>query len=127
MRESDIENTEKTRGLHDLPILGGQAASDRTEADERRGTQQLAASGQFLPVDGPRAELEALGFVFGAPKHGDPLFVHVAFPDGWSMQISDHSMWNYVVDGTGKRRVAVFYKAAFYDRNAKCYIERDPT
>jgi predicted secreted protein len=27
-------------------------------------------------------------------------------------------MWSYIVDDEGTQRVAIFYKAAFYDRDA---------
>ena len=118
----EVENLATVRTLADLPLLGG--SSRRVEEDERLGTEQLAKS-DLIPAQGPRAELEAMGFVFGAPKMGDDLFVHAVFPKGWAWQTTEHAMWNYIVDETGKRRVAVFYKAAFYDRRAHFHVERD--
>lgn len=62
------------------------------------------------------ADIEELGIVLGAPI--DDTFRNAVLPPGWSKQPSDHSMWSYVVDETGARRVAVFFKAAPYDYRA---------
>lgn len=89
------------------------------EAQEKAGQQQLVHSDR-LPTearDGD-AHFEALGFTFGAPDPADPMFRPATLPDGWVKQASDHDMWSYVVDPLGRRRVAIFYKAAFYDRSA---------
>ena len=32
-------------------------------------------------------------------------------------------MWSHIVDAEGRKRVAVFYKAAFYDRRADMRLE----
>ena|GEM_PF-2006281 len=99
--------------------MGGKS-SDRIIGDmEADGQRQLVAS-QLLPTDTHRtdAEFEALGFVFGDLADGDPMFRHTTLPEGWSKRASDHDMWLYVVDGLGRDRVSVFYKAAFYDRHA---------
>lgn len=94
-------------------------ADTSIEAMEKRGQTELVNSDR-LPVDtdGADAEFEALGFTFGEPDPGDPLFRPAALPDGWTRQTSDHDMWSYLLDEHGRRRVAIFYKAAFYDRSA---------
>lgn len=104
-------------------LLESSAGYRPIEAMERRGQQELVRS-QLLPnpdqeyemID--RAAIEALGVSFGDPVDGDPLFVHATLPDGWGRRGSEHDMWSYVVDERGEERIAVFYKAAFYDRKA---------
>lgn len=68
--------------------------------------------------------LEALGFTVGTPVVGDPQFVLASLPTGWRKVGSDHSMWSYILDQRGRRRVSVFYKAAHYDRSAHFSVER---
>jgi hypothetical protein len=98
--------------------LGGGNASDAILAQESRGQQQILTSA-VLPTDmGDRAEYEALGFTFGDPVPGDPMFTNATLPRGWSREGSDHAMWSYLVDADGNRRASIFYKAAFYDRSA---------
>jgi len=118
-----IENTaHRDPALH---LLG--SLSDGTsyiEGMEAAGQRQLVAS-TSLPVeanDGDAA-FEALGFVLGKPDPRDPLFREAKLPEGWGKEGSDHNMWSYIVDQLGRRRVAVFYKAAFYDRRAFMRLE----
>ncbi len=91
------------------------------EAQEKRGQLQQAAL-QTLPRDGSwdkRPELEAMGFVFPEDDdRSDPLFIYVRFPDGWKKEPTEHSMWSDLVDDKGRKRGAIFFKAAFYDRSA---------
>lgn len=92
------------------------------EAQEKAGQQMLVASSD-LPKDmSPNREaFEAVGFKFG--EDVDELFVKCTLPAGWKREASDHSMWSYIVDEEGRKRVGVFYKAAFYDRRADCRLE----
>jgi hypothetical protein len=103
---------------------------------EAQGQRELVASDR-LPTDlglmtrndpeayqAARQEYEALGFQFGDPDPDDPLFMPAKLPDGWRREGSDHAMWSYLLDQRGLRRVAVFYKAAFYDRKAHMTIVR---
>lgn len=101
------------------PLLANQARYVDIPAQERKGQQELVDS-DVLPVamHTPRERFEALGFVFGDAVPDDPIFRLARLPVGWKREASDHDMWSYVVDGRGVRRVAVFYKAAYYDRNA---------
>lgn len=95
------------------------------EAQEKQGQTQLVHSDR-LPtrvLHCTDADLEALGFTFGQPDPQDPIFRPATLPDGWKKVPSDHDMWSYVVDTLGRRRVAVFYKAAFYDRSAHMWTE----
>lgn len=89
-------------------------------------TQEAAGQKSFcnaektqLPIriiPGTRKDFEAMGIKFG--KNVDDLFVEVELPLGWKVEPTDHSMWNMLVDDTGKKRAEIFYKAAFYDRDA---------
>lgn len=90
------------------------------EAQERQGQREVLAS-TTLPADlngASREGFETLGFRFGDAIPGDPLFQEASLPAGWRREGSKHAMWSYIVDERGLRRVAVFYKAAFYDRKA---------
>ena len=94
------------------------------EAQEARGQQDFVAS-DTLPIkcnSCTREQLEAIGIEFGEPV--DDLFVAVRLPDGWKKIPSDHSMWSNLVDDQGRTRAHIFYKAAFYDRNAHISIVR---
>lgn len=89
---------------------------------EKRGTQELAAQNTKLPVEGSGDPLWAkLGFVWGEPVAGDPLFRNVTMPAGWRLQTTDHDMWNKLLDEKGRERASIFYKAAFYDRRAQLH------
>ncbi len=95
------------------------------EGQERTGQHQLVNSDR-LPVkfnSGKREDFEALGFTFGDPDPGDPLFRPATLPPGWTRQGSDHAMWSHLLDEHGRRRVSIFYKAAFYDRDAFMNLE----
>lgn len=71
------------------------------------------------------ADIEALGIVLGAAV--DETFRNAVLPPGWAkLPAPDHSMWSYLVDEVGRRRVAVFFKAAPYDYRAFMRIEDDP-
>jgi hypothetical protein len=98
------------------------------EASEAQGQRELVAS-TVVPTDllrSTKADYEALGFVFGDVVAGDPLFQNVTLPSGWTREGSDHAMWSYICDETGRKRVAVFYKAAFYDRKAHMSLDQVP-
>lgn len=94
------------------------------EGQEKAGQAELINS-DWLPTEvlcATDADFEALGFTFGDPDADDPLFRPATLPDGWTRQASDHAMGSSVVDQLGRRRVSVFYKAAFYDRKAHMYL-----
>lgn len=99
------------------------------EAQEAAGQRKLVAHADRLPIrgtmddDANRKKWEAAGFVFGEPiQEGRNLvFVACTFPPGWKLKPSDHSMWSFVIDPTGRERAKVFFKAAFYDYNAHTF------
>lgn len=93
------------------------------EAQEKRG-QLAQAEKQTLPLDlrEHREAFEALGFIFGSPV--DNLFQSAAFPPGWKKVPTDHAMWSDIEDDKGRKRGAIFYKAAFYDQRARASLSR---
>jgi len=104
------------------------------EAQERRGQFEQSTL-ERLPVKGTSSEedrrmFESLGFKFkldrtAAQSRGrGEIFVEVEFPKGWRKKPADHSMWSELVDDKGRKRGAIFYKAAFYDRSARVHLER---
>ena len=97
------------------------------EAQEARGQQMLVRS-TYLPTELLRCteeDIEALGIILGSVLKDDPLFREATLPEGWTLVPAEgHSMWNYVVDDKGNRQVAIFYKAAFYDRRAHMSLDQ---
>lgn len=94
--------------------------ADAIMRQEKRGQEKLVNS-EVLPKRingrGTRADLEKMGIVFG--KEADDLFIYVTLPKGWKKEGTEHSsMWSLLLDETGKERASIFYKAAFYDRDA---------
>lgn len=105
--------------------------SDMILEMESRGQREIVNS-EVLPtkVNSPRdvdvkAKLTELGFKFGNVIDGDPLFQEVTLPAGWKKVATDHSMWSNVVDEQGRERISIFYKAAFYDRDAFMNVNMD--
>lgn len=90
------------------------------EAQEAQGQREMVVSTVLPRPQFPEEKqtFEELGFVFGEPVAGDPLFQHAKLPDGWRKEPTEHSMWTKIVDDRGVDRVEIFYKAAFYDRDA---------
>ncbi|MFC8361095.1 hypothetical protein ACFUIY_14630 [Streptomyces griseorubiginosus] len=116
-----IENTQDPQSVQATALLALATGDTSTviEEQERAGQRQLVHSDQ-LPTDvDDRPAFEALGFTFGDPDPYDPLFRSSTLPKGWKREASSHDMWSYVVDELGRRRVGIFYKAAFYDRRAQ--------
>lgn len=88
------------------------------ERSEKRGQEQFVAASE-LPRkrDCTQAYLESLGFVF-CDKNTDTLFIECTMPIGWKKVATDHSMWSELLDNKNRKRASMFYKAAFYDRDA---------
>lgn len=102
------------------------------EAQEKEG-QQMLVNSELLPIDmggcyrpgAPMAEelLKSFGCEFGDPSE-DGLFISVQLPTGWKKVINPyHNMWSYLVDEENRWRASIFYKAAFYDRQAHLRLE----
>lgn len=95
-----------------------EGTSGGIEASEARGQRELVESTQLPSKIRGREELEAMGIKFGEPCADDPLFCDAELPAGWKKRATDHSMWSELVDNEGEVRARIFYKAAFYDRDA---------
>ena len=122
----DTSKTDPLVQLLDAMTFGGSESIERQEA---QGQREMVSS-DVLPVEiisGNEADFEALGFTFGERATGDDIFRAATLPEGWKREGSDHNMWSYIVDDTGTQRVAVFYKAAPYDRNAHMSLVRAPS
>lgn len=119
--EIKVEDTSLRNPADHLLGAALEGHSNYIENMEAKGQREVVRS-NVLPHDtgGTDAEFEALGFVFG--KLLDPLFRETQLPEGWYKRADSHDMWSYVVDAEGVDRVAVFYKAAFYDRRAHMYL-----
>jgi hypothetical protein len=114
---SKVTNTSKD-GVNPHWVMGGNPGA--IEEQEAQGQKELMNSTQ-LPAkvdEGLKKELEEAGVVFGEPDANDPLFCDATLPPGWKKQATDHSMWSKLVDDQGQERASIFYKAAFYDRDA---------
>lgn len=116
------------------------------EKQEAEGQQELV-NGSQLPRylnDGGRKEKEAIadyltmGIEVWASFEGkmcrivkdmhsqidkDQLFITAKLPAGWQLKATEHSMWNSLLDASGNKRGSIFYKAAFYDRDAFINLE----
>jgi hypothetical protein len=126
---SEIRNT--TRQMQEDPaekllflaeaMDGGPGAA--IERQERDGGQQLVNSDR-LPADmGDQSAYEALGFTFGSVDKNDPLFRPATLPPGWSRKAGEGDpRGSSIVDAHGRKRISVFYKAAFYDRKASMHL-----
>lgn len=132
---SKITQTQKT--LHLDWVLGGNPRA--IENQEAEGQQELIKASQ-LParINSPSSSLDAwecyekmgihvhpfsdkIARIFKKQVkkiNDDPLFLTVILPEGWQIKASTHSMWNHLIDDQGRIRAKIFYKAAFYDRDA---------
>ena len=68
--------------------------------------------------------LERWGVKFLGAVPSDPIFQYVELPPGWRKVATDHAMWSRLLDAEGRERASIFYKAAFYDRNAHLTLAR---
>ena len=63
-----------------------------------------------------RRRYEEMGIIIVGDH--DDLFYNVKLPDGWSIEDTDHPMWNVLLNDKHEEVANFFYKAAFYDRDA---------
>lgn len=121
--------TNTTKLVHDDPasafvvssLLGSEGF---VEAMEAAGQAELVASEQ-IPTDlrgCTEADLASLGFLVGRVEPDDPLFREAGLPPGWTRASTKHAMWSHIVDDRGRKRFAIMYKAAHYDRHAHMSI-----
>ncbi len=136
-----ITNT-SVEEFHPEWTMGGNPGA--IEAQEKRGQKELAESSQLpvklnSPICDGCEKIKGKDFGWDAKKdYGkmgikvlkrcecvrDELFYEVQLPKGWKIVSTDHSMWSRLVDEKGRERLSIFYKAAFYDRDAFVNINR---
>ena len=103
--------------LVEAMAVGTDAMITRQEAQGQRDLVNSAV----LPRDGIEQAAQ-MGVEVGEPV--DDLFVSVVLPAGWRKVATSHSMWSDLLDDQGRKRAAIFYKAAFYDRSAHMSVCR---
>ena len=81
---------------------------------QKRAVNNTMVAKKMFPS---RKKWEELGFTF-TDIPGDNLLCNATLPEGWKLEATDHSMWNNFIDEQGRERGSMFYKAAFYDRDA---------
>lgn len=112
----------------DVPNALIAATPGGIERQEAEGQANLCKTADRLPasINSPRGMhytqvSTELGIVFG--KIVDEIFIEATLPEGWKIEPTDHSMWSHLLDAQGRKRASIFYKAAFYDRNAHISYE----
>lgn len=90
---------------------------------EAEGQQEVVRKTLMAKDMRPRKEVwEQLGFTFEDIPN-DRVLCNATLPEGWSIQATEHAMWNNILDQNGTVRGKMFYKAAFYDRSANMYLQ----
>ena len=88
------------------------------EQQESAGQRELLER-NILPRlirGGTREQLAQFGLRFG--KDIDDLFVECVLPLGWTKKAGEWDTHNDLLDEKGRVRAFIFFKAAFYDRQA---------
>lgn len=108
-----------------IPVFGGDP--QRILDQEAEGQESFVTSTTLptrIMTDDGKKILESFGVVFGDEVEDDPMFQYVTLPEGWKREGTGHSMHSDVLDDKGRKRIGVFYKAAFYDRSANMHVNR---
>jgi len=117
-----------------MSMLSLMIGSDAIELQEKLGQNSLR-NNEKLPIKchdyGYFKKLHDIGIVILDTEEEinnkfskNELFMSVKLPEGWSIKPTDHSMWSNLVDDKGRARASIFYKAAFYDRDAHLNFNR---
>jgi hypothetical protein len=104
--------------------MGPAAAAAEAAAQDKAGQRHLVNSNR-LPADlaGREADHRTIGLILGPVDPRDPLFRTVTLPAGWTRRASDHDLWSHLVDQHGRRRIAMYYRAATGHRAAHATIQ----
>lgn len=130
------EEGNNPKQLHPLLLLALAAGGDSPDSvigfQEKHGQGEVTRS-DTLPMrtvaygagalERSREILTSWGVVLGEPVSGDEIFQYAKLPAGWERRPTSHDMWSEIVDEKGRKRIAVFYKAAFYDRSCFYRLE----
>ena len=93
--------------------------SDDIVASEAAGQKTMIAATQ-VPKDGDWDLLKSWGVVILGDA--DNLFYNAQLPKGWELRSTGHDLHTDLIDNWGRKRAALFYKAAFYDRRARISV-----
>ena len=96
--------------------------SSDIEASESAGQKMMIDSTQ-IPKDGDWELLKS--WEIGIIGDADDLFYNAQLPIGWELRSNGHALNTDLIDDLGRKRAALFYKAAFYDRRAEFFAIRD--
>ena len=96
--------------------------SDDIEASESAGQKTMIDSTQ-IPKHGDWEILKSWGIVIIGDA--DDLFYNAKLPDGWELRSTGHALNTDLIDDRGRKRAALFYKAAYYDRRAEFFAIKD--
>lgn len=107
-----------------IPAVHGYSVPGAIDEQEAEGAAAMQRGDcEIIPAKGvPDEELTALGFVLGPVDDNDRLFRQATLPPGWKRAGTGHSMHTDIVDELGRKRIGIFYKAAYYDRRADLSI-----
>ena len=95
----------------------GSAGIDMQERRAQRDFVASANKSAKLPIKGSDdEEAKASPVKWGKPI--DNLFREVELPEGWTIKSEGHAYWTRLLDQKGCCRASMFYKGAFYDREA---------
>lgn len=110
-----------------MDALGGRNPSEALENAERAGQAALAGQGKDCELPIKHSDAWEVLERAGVKKLGDArdaLFRRASLPAGWKIKATSHAMWSELLDDKGRKRASIFYKAAFYDRDAFMTPER---
>ncbi len=125
-----INTSKEARKNPIVPLVGSMifGLGQSIDRQEAQGQQSFVDS-ETLPTDmaryggyDPKAVLEAAGVKFLGEVEDDPMFQYVELPAGWKKEPTNHPMWSKLLDDKGREHASIFYKAAFYDRNARLHL-----
>lgn len=122
-------NTATPDGMFEVALqaFGGSPEGVNPILKQEADGQRSFTTSDTLPTQMGREDrkvLEQAGVVFNGKVSGDEMFTYVTLPAGWQKVATSHSMWSDLVDDKGRKRAEIFYKAAFYDRDAYLRINR---
>jgi hypothetical protein len=107
-----------------LMIMAGENPSDILISKENQGQSWVRDTVKIPRKNGYRSfvnesidVLKSLGITVTETPN-DELFFDAVLPEGWRIEPTEHHMWSDVIDEKGVKRISMFYKAAFYDRDA---------
>jgi hypothetical protein len=118
--------TRKETGGMEMLAMAMIMGSDNAIYHQEKCGQTSFVNSVDLPtriLGGTDEQLTKMGIKLGEPYEDDKIFRPVELPEGWHKESTDHSMHSNLLDDKGRKRVSIFYKAAWYDRSAHMGLE----